>query len=343
MVDPWLLENLVCPIDHQRLTPAGDQLSCAAGHAYPIVDDVPVMLIAGIDQTMDLATASLGRARGTLVDERAPELHLESIGISDEEKRGVLELARRGSNIDPVVAHLVAATNGLLYRHLIGTLDRYPIPEIPLPPGNGRWLLDVGCSWGRWTIAAQQSGYHAVGIDPSLGAIIAARRTARQLGVATRYVVGDARHLPFADGRFDAVYSYSVLQHLSRADAAAAVGEAGRVLTEGGVAKVQMPTRFGVRCLFHQARRGFRDGRGFEVRYWSLPALHRLFSERIGGSRVEVDCYFGIGLQRADAPLMTPGLKRILGASEWLKRVSGHFRPLTWVADSVFVEAARAR
>ena len=84
MVDPWLLENLVCPIDRQRLTLAGDQLSCAAGHAYPIVDDVPVMLIAGIDQTMDLATASLGRARGTLIDERAPELHLESIGISDE-------------------------------------------------------------------------------------------------------------------------------------------------------------------------------------------------------------------------------------------------------------------
>ena len=84
MVDPWLLEHLVCPIDHQRLTAAGDQLSCAAGHAYPIVDDVPVMLIAGIDQTMDLAHASLARARGALVDARAPELHLESIGISDD-------------------------------------------------------------------------------------------------------------------------------------------------------------------------------------------------------------------------------------------------------------------
>jgi hypothetical protein len=30
VVDPWLLENLVCPIDRQRLMLAGAQLSCAA-------------------------------------------------------------------------------------------------------------------------------------------------------------------------------------------------------------------------------------------------------------------------------------------------------------------------
>jgi hypothetical protein len=45
----------------------------------------------------------------------------------------------------------------------------------------------------------QQRGYHAVGIDPSLGAIVAARRTARQLGVADAVCRGDARHLPFAE------------------------------------------------------------------------------------------------------------------------------------------------
>jgi SAM-dependent methyltransferase/uncharacterized protein YbaR (Trm112 family) len=343
VVDPWLLENLVCPLDHETLTSNDRVLTCRRGHAYPIVDDVPVMLVAGIEQTMEVAIASLARASRGRVDERASHLHLESVGISDDEKRAVLELAEKGSTIDPVVAYLIAATNGLMYRHLIGSLDRYPIPDIPLPPGEGRLLLDVGCSWGRWTLAASQRGYHSVGIDPSLGAVMAARRVAMQTGATTHYVVGDARHLPFGDGRFDAVYSYSVLQHLSRDDAASAVTEIGRVLHAGGVAKVQMPTRFGLRCLFHQARRGFRDGRGFEVRYWSLPALRRMFGERIGRSHVEVDCYFGIGLQRADAPLMTPKLKKVLTASEWLKKMSRRFSPLTWVADSVFVEAARAR
>ena len=343
MIDPWFTAHLVCPIDHQALTMRDGALHCGAQHRYPVVDGVPVMLIDAIDQTIDLAGASLRRARLEGVDQRAPELYLESLGISEDEKRGVLALAKQGSAIDPVVAYLVAATNGLMYRHLIGSLDRYPLPELPLPPGNGRSLLDVGCSWGRWTLAAGKLGYQAVGIDPSLGAVMAARRVAKQLGAATRYLVADARHLPFAEASFDCIYSYSVLQHLSKGDAAEAVGEIGRVLVTGGTAKVQMPTTLGVRCLYHQARRGFRDGRGFEVRYWSLPELRRLFTRLVGQSRVDVDCYFGIGLQRADEPLMTPRLKRVLSASEVLKRASRHFEPLTWVADSVFVEAARAR
>lgn len=343
MIDRWFVDNLVCPIDKQPLRLDGDALVCGRNHRYPIVDGVPVMLVPDVEQTMDTATASLDRARSRLIDRRAPDLYLESLGISEAEKQGVLELAQRGGTIDPVVAHLIAATNGLMYRHLIGTLDRYPLPELPLPPGEGRSLLDVGCSWGRWTLAAHRRGYQAVGIDPSLGAVMAARRVARQFGVAVRHVVGDARHLPFADHRFDCVYSYSVLQHLSREDAASAVTEIGRVLVNGGFAKVQMPSRLGIRCLYHQARRGFRDGRGFEVRYWSLPALRRLFGGAVGRSRVEADCYFGIGLQPADAPLMTPRLRRVLTASEWLKGASRRLRPLVWAADSVFVEAARDR
>lgn len=342
MIDFWYIANLVCPMDRGALTFYEGQLLCASGHRYPVVDGVPVMLITSVDQTIDLASASLGRAKSAVLDARAPALHLESLGISDQEKLGVIEMSKRGGAIDPVVAYLVAATNGLMYRHLIGSLDRYPLPDLPLPDGEGKSLLDIGCSWGRWTLAAGRRGYQAVGIDPSLGAVMAARRVAKQLGADVRYVVADARHLPFADGRFGAVYSYSVLQHLSRTDTAAAVTEIGRVLSSGGVAKVQMPTALGIRCLFHQARRGFREGRGFEVRYWSIPALQRLFTRCVGTSRVEVDCYFGIGLQRADESLMTPRLRTILSASEWLKRASRRFRPLTWLADSVFIEA-RAR
>jgi len=344
MIDPWFLANLVCPIDHQSLDCRGSKLTCAADHAYPVVDGVPVMLVPGAEQTIDVMSASLERADGGAIDRRAPELYLESLAISEEEKQGVIDLAQRGGRIDPVVAFLVAATNGLMYRHLIGALDRYPLPQIPLPPGQGRSLLDVGCSWGRWTLAAHQRGYDAVGIDPSLGAVMAARRVSRELGVGVRFVVGDARHLPFAPRRFDCVYSYSVLQHLSRADAANAVAEMGRVLVDGGIAKVQMPTRFGLRCLYHQARRGFREGRGFEVRYWSLPSLRRLFGTAVGlPHRIEADCYFGVGLQPADAALMTPRLRGVLSVSQWLKGISLRFPPLIWAADSVFVEAARAR
>lgn len=343
MIDPWFVENLACPADHQPLRSVGEALVCDAGHHYPVVDGVPVMLRNDVSQTIDLANASLKRALRQELDARAPHLHLESLGISEDEKRGVLELAQSDSPIDPVVAYLVAATNGLMYKHLIGGLDRYPVPVMPLPAGHGRRLLDVGCSWGRWCLAAAARDYEAVGIDPSLGAVMAARRVARQLGVSTRYLVADARHLPFAPHSFDVTYSYSVLQHLSPADAEHAVSEMGRVLKPGGHAKVQMPTAFGARCLYHQARRSFRRAVGFEVRYWTIPALMRLFSRHVGATRVEADGYFGIGLQPSDEPLMTPALQRILRTSERLKGASRRWRPLVWIADSVFVESeARA-
>ena len=90
------------------------------------------------------------------------------------------------------------ATNGLLYRHLVGKLTRAPIPILSLPEGAGRILLDVGCSWGRWSIAGAQQGYLAVGIDPSLGAVLAAKRLAGRFGLQAAFVVGDATALPFA-------------------------------------------------------------------------------------------------------------------------------------------------
>jgi SAM-dependent methyltransferase len=307
-----------------------------------VVDDVPVMLIDDVPQTFGAARASLDRATRGAADERAADFHLDSIEISDEEKRGVLALASQHPPIDPVVSYLIAATNGLMYRHLRGRLSVYPIPGIELPEGQGRTLLDVGCSWGRWTLAAARHGYRAVGIDPSLGAVMAARRVARQLNLPATFLVGDARYLPFAAASFDTIYSYSVLQHFSRQDAARAAGEIGRVLAPNGTAKVQMPTRFGVRCLYHQARRGFSDGAGFDVRYWGVGELRRLFSEHVGRTRITVEGYFGIGLQQTDAHLMTPARRAVLGASRWMTAASRRLPWLTAVADSVYVEAVKA-
>ena len=336
-IDPWWLEHLRCPRDQRRLTQSGDYLDCGE-HRYPVVQGVPVMLLDEVPHTLDIAGRSIEAASG----DRTSTFFLDTLSLSDDEKQGIVALAAAGGPIDPVVAHLVAATNGLMYKHLIGRLDRYPIPHLPLPSGAGRRLLDVGCSWGRWTIAASQSGYEAIGIDPSLGAVLAARRAAAQLGVSSRYLVGDARHLPFAPGTFDTAYSYSVIQHFSRPDAGRSVSEIGRVLRPGGVAKVQMPTRYGLRCLYHQARRGFRDGRGFEVRYWTGGELARLFTASVGPTRLEVDCYFGIGLQAADEAILTPRLRRVLRASEWMKARSRRWPALVRGADSVFAQSVKA-
>lgn len=339
MIDSWYTTHLACPRDLGALSFEAGALVCAAGHRYPVIDGVPVMLIDDVAPTIEIAPASVAAA--TQPQAERDHWYLSTLSLSDEERRGIVDLARQPSGIDPVVAYLVAATNGLMYRHLIGSLAEYPIPDLPMPLGNGGLLLDVGCSWGRWTIAASRRGYTAVGIDPSLGAVMAARRVAAQLRCPARFVVADARYLPFPPARFDAAYSYSVLQHFSYDDAARAVREIGRVLVPSGVAKVQMPTRYGVRCLYHQGRRGFREARNFEVRYWTRPQLRRLFTAAIGPARIEVDGYFGIGLQPSDAHLMSPPAAMVLRASERLKRLSDIVTPLRRLADSVFVQAVR--
>src|SRR5262249_45598378 len=155
-------------------------------------------------------------------------------------------------------------------------------PEIRLPPAAGETLLDVGCSWGRWTISAARKGYAAVGIDPSLSAILAARRVTRSLGLDAAYVVGDGRYLPFPPGVCSVVYSYSVLQHFSRPAALTALAQVARVLKPEGFSLVQMPNAYGVRSFYHQLRRGFREGQQFEVRYWTPSQLKRRFEQLIG-------------------------------------------------------------
>ena len=42
--------------------------------------------------------------------------------------------------------------------------------------------------------------------------------TAKQLGVKSRFIVGDACHMPFKENLFNYCFSYSVLQHFSRED-----------------------------------------------------------------------------------------------------------------------------
>lgn len=339
-VDPWLLERLACPRDGGRLHDAGGSLRCGNGHAYPVVDGVPVMLMGDDLPAFEGAAASLARANGAPGDARGPELYLESLGLSDAEKDGIVSLAKQSRTIDAVVAHLVAATNGILYRGLIGTLPVYPIPEIPLPASHGEVLLDVGCSWGRWTIAAVKRGYAVIGVDPSLGAIMAAKRVTHQLGLSAQFVVADARHLPFVAETFDRVFSYSVIQHFSRDDARRSAEQMASVLRRGGRACVQMPTRFGIRCLYHQVRRGFTDGAGFDVRYWSFEELGRLF-DVVGPATFTVDCYLGIGLQPSDAPLMSRPRRAVLWLSSALKSVSAVVPGLRKIADSVYVEAVK--
>jgi ubiquinone/menaquinone biosynthesis C-methylase UbiE len=242
-------------------------------------------------------------------------------------------------HIDEWVQGEIPYTSGNLYFSVQHKLKRYPIPDTRLRPGHGERLLDIGCNWGRWSIAAAQKGYKPIGIDPSLDAVLAARRVSKQLGVETDFVVGDARFLPFADDAFDAVFSYGVFQHFSKENTRVSLDEASRVLKKNGYLLVQMPNKYGIRQYQQHRRRGFTEGEGFEVRYWTPTELMETFENKFGPTKMTTDCYFGLGIQASDADLLPLHYKMIVNSSELLRRISNIFRPLTKVADSVYLES----
>ena len=58
-----LISILVCPRDHLPLEQKGSFLVCPGGHDYPVVDGVPILLLADKEQTIGIAKASLASAR----------------------------------------------------------------------------------------------------------------------------------------------------------------------------------------------------------------------------------------------------------------------------------------
>ena len=189
MIEPRLLAILECPRDHSALRVEGGTLCCDRGHRYPVVDGIPVFLLAEKAATIDIAAASLAAAEnGT-----GGPLYLETLGLADDERRGIEKDWGKSGKIDAAISYLIGATSGLAYVNLIGRLQDYPIPEIPIDRGNGGLLLDIGSNWGRWSLAAARKGWSVIGIDPSLGALMAARRAFSASGPKLpAFVCGDA-------------------------------------------------------------------------------------------------------------------------------------------------------
>ncbi len=328
-MNKWLRDHLVCPRDKQKLDLQNNELTCPNRHIYPIVSDIPVMLVGDADSTHGYIEKTLQKV-AEMQNSGQTENDFEH--IPDDE-----------TTIDDFVQKEIPYTSGTLYFSIQNKLTRYPIPETRLWQGNGERLLDIGCNWGRWSIAAAQKGFQPIGLDPSLDAVLAARRVSRQLGVETDFIVGDARFLPFADDAFDVVFSYSVYQHLSKENVKTSLDEVRRILKLNGKTLFQMPNKYGIRQYQQYRRRGFTEGEGFDVRYWTPAELIETLENKIGATKMTTDCYFGLGIQKSDVDLLPVKYKAIVYSSEFLRKLSGIIKPLTKVADSVYLESVNQK
>lgn len=342
LVHPWLLERLACPYDGAAIRANVATLACTAcDRQFAVVDGVPVMLRDDVPQTHDAATESLAQVQPMVAAATADPTASRP---ADEDPPPATAFRNDlAPEIDDYVQEAVSATCGLMYVSLVGRLKTYPIPTIRVPPGAGagRTLIDVGCNWGRWSFAAARAGYIPIGIDPTLGAVRAASRVAKQLGITAHFVAGDARYLPLRDASAGVTFSYSVLQHLAKHDVRRALREMRRVLTPGGSAVVQMPNALGIRSLMVQAKRRFRRPSGFEVRYWTIPELRATLERIVGRTTVSVDGYFSLNPQTVDLSLLPLRYQAVVRTSDRLRESSVRHPWLVSVADSLYLSAQR--
>jgi SAM-dependent methyltransferase len=133
---------------------------------------------------------------------------------------------------------------------------------LPAPPAI---VLDVGGAAGAYALPLAADGYEVHLVDPvALHVEQAAAASARQAGAPLASVaVADARELPFADERADAVLMLGPLYHLTDpADRGRALREARRVLRPGGLLAAAAIMRFA--STLDGVAQGFLLEPGFE-------------------------------------------------------------------------------
>lgn len=245
-------------------------------------------------------------------------------------------------SIDPFVNDWIVNTNGNLYWRVRGRLPRYPIPGWPLGGGEGKTLLDIGCSWGRWCIAASRAGFRPIGIDVHIDALTAASRVAEQLDARCNFICSEADVLPVQSRSIDCVFSYSVLQHIDRDKVLRTFREIARVLKPGGRCVIQLPNVLGPLSLLQQLKRGFREAKAgsFEMRYWSRAAIRRSLADAgLRGVQIRTDGFLSQNPQLSDLDLLTGAGKLIVLTSYAGRKAADALPALTRIADSLWIEA----
>lgn len=169
-----------------------------------------------------------------------------------------------------------------------------------LRPGDK--VLDLACGTGVSTVELARSGAYAVGSDLTFGMLAAGKHTAAVQRSGVPLLAGDALHLPFRDGVFDAATISFGLRNVVRVGEALA--EMARVVRPGGtlvVCEFSRPTWTPMRLAFHSgvlnvipllARRASSNPDAYSyladsIKAWhDQPSLARLINES-GWERAE--------------------------------------------------------
>ena len=222
--------ELSSPVGRTNQVLLREDLSCA----YPIVDDIPILLVP------EALTTQEKRRNIDLTDARYAEVYEETAHYNKVASQEAREIIR--SNAFTVITPAIG-------------LNQAEKEDFPNP--KERWIdaiYDCAAQWeayrhlspiqGRCVLQLGGKGMHAVKfllsgaeegwlITPMLGEALCARALAKEVGVEDqlRCIVAIAEELPILTGTLDAIYSGGCLHHMRTE---LAIPEAARVLREGG-------------------------------------------------------------------------------------------------------------
>lgn len=316
-----ILHIIRCPSTGSDLVLDGDTLRNSAGERFPIVDGIPFLI-----QSERLQPTHSGWS--DLIKENLD--HATNLPVIDD------------GHIEKFLEGMLVPTCGNLYKNIKkGRIPEPIFPDFDKPEGP---MIEIGCNWGRWVLAAARKGIQVVGVDIHLDSLRIAQHLAKrlQLNPMPIFILADARALPFKDGALASAFSYSVIQHFSKEHACDILAEIGRILKPGGASFIQMPNRNAIRSQVVLKRRGGNEGENFDVRYYAIDELVNLFESTIGLTKFSVDCFFGLNVRPEDRDIVDLKSRAIISLSETVRKISQHLTRLQNYADSVFLHSKKA-
>lgn len=100
--------------------------------------------------------------------------------------------------------------------------------------------LEIGCGDGVWSRILKEHVQELVALDLSCRRIEIARKDNPEV----KFILSDARELPFKDKSFETIYALEVIEHLpSYAEQVRFLQEISRVLEEDGVCLISTPNK----------------------------------------------------------------------------------------------------
>ncbi|MGV8026267.1 MAG: class I SAM-dependent methyltransferase [Anaerolineaceae bacterium] len=114
------------------------------------------------------------------------------------------------------------------------------LTDVLFPKYGVHRILDLGCGNGRHLVYFGKAGYQVFGTDLSGWGLQAASTWVSQENIPSRLALADMQSLPFANGSFDAIISFKVIQHNLEVDIQATFREIERVLRSDGLLVIDL-------------------------------------------------------------------------------------------------------